>query len=370
MNIAILSPLKEAPSETFIHAHRTLMDGNIFYYHGGSIPRFCEDRPLIQSQADLLILKAKDKFSKFQAKEIALYRSFKKNRINAILAEYGTTGADVLPVCEELNIPLIVHFHGFDASINRVLNEYKVKYRQMFNYAKAIIVVSKAMKAKLAALGVPPQKLILNSYGPGNQFFDVDNSYSQKVFVAIGRFVDKKAPYFTLAAFKEVINIHPDAKLFFGGDGPLLNVCKNLAMFWGLSDSVKFMGVVSPDLVKDLFSKAIAFVQHSMVAGDGDSEGTPVAVLEASAAGLPVISTQHAGIPDVILNNISGILVEEGDVVGMAKAMTKLASDVSLAEKMGQAGREHIRKNFTMTRHIKVLNEIFVNVKKNGNLVG
>ena len=370
MNIAILSPLKEAPSETFIHAHRTLIDGSIFYYYGGSIPAFYENTPLIQNYADFLLLKAKDKFSKFQAKEIALCRSFKKNKIDVVLAEFGTTGAHVYPVCKELNIPLIVHFHGFDASTKSVLEDYEDKYQKMFEYTEVIVVVSKAMKRKLIGLGAPVSKLVLNTYGPNNQFFDLNNSYNNKLFVAIGRFVDKKAPYFTLAAFKNVLDIHPDAKLIFGGDGPLLNVCKNLAMFWGLSDSVDFMGVVSPNLVKDLFSKAIAFVQHSMVAGDGDSEGTPVAVLEASAAGLPVISTRHGGIPDVILENISGVLVEEGDVVGMANAMIKLGNDFFLAQKMGQAGREHIRKNFTMTRHIKVLNEIFVNVKKNGNLVG
>ena len=102
-------------------------------------------------------------------------------------------------------------------------------------------------------------------------------------------------------------------------------------------------------------SNSIAFIQHSVSAANGDSEGTPVAILEASASGLPVISTKHAGIPDVIINYETGILVDEHDVDAMANAMLKLLKEKDLAKKMGQTGKLHIQDNFSMEQYISKL---------------
>ena len=92
-----------------------------------------------------------------------------------------------------------------------------------------------------------------------------------------------------------------------------------------------------------------------LVASSGDSEGTPVAIMEASAASLPVVSTFHAGIPDVILDGITGILVPETDIDKMADAMLTLLNDKELARKMGRAGRERIKSEYSMERYINVL---------------
>jgi glycosyltransferase involved in cell wall biosynthesis len=101
--------------------------------------------------------------------------------------------------------------------------------------------------------------------------------------------------------------------------------------------------------------KARAFVQHSMQANDGDSEGTPLAILEAGASGLPVVSTRHAGIPDVVLDSDTGLLVEEGDVDGMAQCMIRLAESPKLALELGTAARERIAEDFTLDASIRGL---------------
>ena len=89
-------------------------------------------------------------------------------------------------------------------------------------------------------------------------------------------------------------------------------------------------------------------MQHSVRASDGDSEGTPVAVLEAGAAGLPVVATRHAGIMDVVVDGETGLLVDEGDVDGMARCMVQLAREPDVAARLGEKARNHIVAEFSM----------------------
>jgi glycosyltransferase involved in cell wall biosynthesis len=104
--------------------------------------------------------------------------------------------------------------------------------------------------------------------------------------------------------------------------------------------------------VQALMAGARAFVQHSVRTTYGDSEGTPVAVLEASATGLPVVSTKHAGIQDAILHRCTGFLVAEQDVNSMADYMLRLASDSRLAAAMGSAGRQFVLENYSAEKSI------------------
>src|SRR4051794_36516731 len=93
---------------------------------------------------------------------------------------------------------------------------------------------------------------------------------------------------------------------------------------------------------------ADVFCQHSIVDPEtGDEEGLPVAILEAMVHGLPVVSTRHAGIPDAVADGVSGFLVEEGDVAGMARHLARLAADPALRSRMGRAGRRIVEARFT-----------------------
>src|SRR5690606_24279507 len=116
----------------------------------------------------------------------------------------------------------------------------------------------------------------------------------------------------------QIAKNHPDASLIMAGDGVLLNMCQNLARHLEIEKQVLFPGVITPETYRELLSESLAFVQHSITAANGDMEGTPLAVLEAGAAGLPVISTKHAGIPDVIVDGKTGLLCVEHDVATMA----------------------------------------------------
>ena len=359
INLAIVSPMAEVYSETFIKAQKDLLPFKIYYYSDGCKPK------VLEGQGDIFDNSNLEKMAFYSIKALTghnrdwhdykLIRSFRSNRINCVLAQYGQTGAAMLPVCRALEIPLIVHFHGQDASRYQVLEAHKRAYREMFEYAARTIAVSKVMYRKLLDLGCPEDKLVLNTYGPSDLFFDIEPKLESSHFIGIGRFTDKKAPYCTILAFSRILERFPDARLTIGGDGELYYTCSNLVKYLKIEHAVSLPGKITPSKFRELLTEAAAFVQHSVIAGDGDSEGTPVAILEASAAGLPVISTKHAGIPDVILDGETGFLVDEHDVEGMSDAMMTILADHAMAKRLGQAGKERIRNNFSMTRYINKL---------------
>lgn len=363
MNIALFSPNQNIYSETFIHAHKSRLKGNIFYYYGPLYKTFLDGHGSL-SKRGVLYLKIK---RKVLGKTYTWYfeqlikKSLIRQKISVVLAEYGPKAHTLLPIVKSLDLPLIVHFHGFDASIFEVIKKHK-NYKEVFDTAQYIVVVSKKMYKDLLELGCPEKKLIYNVYGPQEMFFEVESKFSTQQFIAVGRFVNKKAPYYLILAFKDVVKKFPEAKLIMAGEGELLSTCKDLVKYFDLQDNIRFPGVVRSDEFQNYLSESIAFVQHSVTAQNGDSEGTPVSILEASAAGLPVISTRHGGISDIIIEGETGFLVEEHDVNKMSDQMIKILENPEMAKKMGQSAKENIKKNYTLERHINLLDSLIAKV--------
>ena len=279
------------------------------------------------------------------------------NKIDAILAEYGMTGADITPIAKEANIPLIVHFHGHDAYHHRYLRDYQARFKELFSYASYIISVSKDMTRQLLTLGAPIDKIVLNPCGPAEKFFNVQPEYGD-IFLAVGRFVETKAPHLTISAFKLLADECPAAKLIMVGDGPLREACMSLAAGLGLVERVEFPGALRHEHTLKLLEKACCFVQHSMTTSDGVKEGTPVAILEAGAACLPVVSTRHAGIADVVQEGLTGFLVDEMDVLGMKNYMQTLFNDRALCRMMGEKARLEVSKKYNIENHICILQKL------------
>jgi len=355
--VAIFSPKQNAYSETFIQAHKKL-PFNIKFYYGGALPSCLESEEAIlevsfPERIRRRVLKG------FSFPEKRLLFSLRKEKVDCVLAEYGPTACESLKVIRYLKIPMIVHFHGYDASQKDVLLRYAEKYKEVFEYAQKIIVVSNKMKESLLGLGCAENKLNLNYYGPDDSFYSLQPTFNDCQFVSVGRFVDKKAPHLIILAFKQVIEAVPEAKLIMVGDGELLTICKSLVRAYQLEKSILFPGILKKSEIKDLFQHSIALVQHSVIAENGDSEGTPVAVLEAQAAGLPVISTYHGGIPDVVINGETGLLSNEFDIESMAANMKRILKEKGLAKQLGDAGRKRVNENFSMEKHLGILqNEI------------
>jgi len=371
INLGIISPDKDAYSETFIGAHWLYLKGNKKFLFNGYLPLESNDGDLKISFS--FFNRAGRKINIFLGQntldfhERKLLSYFNHHHLNVILAEYGLTGTAIMNVCKVGQIPLVVHFHGFDAYMtDNVLHNYKIKYQRMFGIAYKIIAVSRHMQDKLIELGCPAEKIVLNPYGPNEIFFKIAPSRNANIFIAVGRFVPKKAPLITIQAFALVLSYKPSVRLYMVGLGEELNKSKKLVSKLGIERSVQFLGMANRDAIAKLFSQSFAFIQHSVTAENGDSEGTPVAILEAMAAGLPVVSTRHAGIPDIVKENQTGFLVDEYDISDMAAKMIYLLENPEIAEQMGEAGRALIKESFTMKKHISKLDTIIETASRYG----
>ena len=359
--VCVISPQENAYSQTFVRAHKKYLPATIKSLYASDYENLTDEhgplvRPALAARLRRAVLRRSLNLDSNYFQQQALQRFFVRNRVDAVLAEFGPTATLVMNACQKLRVPLIAHFHGFDAYRQQTLEIFGRRYKTLFDISKAIIAVSRDMQTQLQELGAPVEKIYYNSCGVEPSVFSgADPLHSPPTFVAVGRFVNKKAPHLTLLAFKRTLESAPGARLVMIGDGPLWDACYQMTRSLDLAGSVELLGARSQAEVAETMQKARAFVQHSIRTQDGDSEGTPVAVLEASACGLPVVATRHAGIKDAVIDQKSGLLVNEGDVNGMAEHMTRLAQDPQLAAELGKAGREWVSSEYSMEKSIAKL---------------
>ncbi|HMU13472.1 MAG: glycosyltransferase [Bacteroidetes bacterium] len=365
MRIALISPNRNAWSETFIANHIAHLPGVALVLMDGHLPkRDIDGEPLL---APTLVKRVVARVRRADPQDMlraTIARRLKKHRIDVVLAEYGPTGTAMVDVCERAGIPLVTHFHGIDAFHTRILKD-NADYAQLCRAASAVVVVSREMERQLSGLGCPREKLHYNCYGiEVDRFTPADVARSSKTFLAVGRFVDKKAPHLTLTAFAQAQARDPELRLVMAGDGPLWESTRSLAGALGVADAVEFPGVITQDQVAERMRTARAFVQHSVITRDNDHEGTPLSILEAMASGLPVVSTRHAGIPDVVEHEVHGLLCTEGDTRDMAEHMLRLGSEPLLAGRLGAAGRERVVREHQLGDSLRRLHAILENAAR------
>ena len=359
MKIAFFTNKPYDKCETFIKAQIDKLPFEIIHYWGNNLPFNINNNSSLFRK-----IFNKVKIIKSNAFTI-LCKDLSKNKVEVVVAQYGMIGAKLLLVCKKLSLPLVVHFHGHDAVRKSVLDIYNDSYKVMFAYDKVVVVsVSLEMTKRLINIGCPKEKIIYNPYGPNTNFLKLELSYSKPQFIGVGRFVEKKAPYLTILAFNKVLKQYPEAKLILAGTGLLLDSCKDLVEALQIQQQIFFTGQITPQEFQEYIKESLAFVQHSITAQDEDMEGTPVSILEASGAGLPVISTFHAGIPDIILNKETGLLCAEKDFEQMAENMIWVLENKKLAIKMGEKGKLRVSEFFSMDRYISNLSDAIISISK------
>jgi glycosyltransferase involved in cell wall biosynthesis len=174
--------------------------------------------------------------------------------------------------------------------------------------------------------------------------------------IAVGRMVAKKAPILLLDAFRRAHEVYPRLRLDCVGGGPLLAAARQFVQSFRLEHAVRLHGWQTNVAVWRLLAGADVFLQHSVVDDEtGDEEGLPVALLEAMAAGLPIVATRHGGIPEAVEHGATGVLIAEGDVVDMAGQMVRLAMDRDLRLRLGHAAWTRARERFTWERERQAL---------------
>ncbi|MBI3519112.1 MAG: glycosyltransferase family 4 protein [Bacteroidetes bacterium] len=282
-----------------------------------------------------------------------------KNKIRVVFCEYGPSGVMLMPVCKKLNLPLIVHFHGYDAFRDDILNSYGKHYTELFKIAKGSIVVSNDMKQQLINLGCSPDKLHLLPYGIDSDFYK-SNPLREKIYdlVYCGRFVAKKSPLKIIEAFHAVVKKKPNCRLAMIGDGELLDPCKSMAHKLKLDKNIDFLGALKAGNVVEIYQKSRILVNHSVKTNDNDSEGTPLTILEAMSCGLVVVASDHAGIKDVIINNENGFIIPENNWQLFASKLTEVVTDITLHSEISNNAIRTIQENYKLSTYLDNISKI------------
>jgi colanic acid/amylovoran biosynthesis glycosyltransferase len=282
---------------------------------------------------------------------------FRTQGVEKVLGEFGYSGAIMTDICRKLDLPLYVFFRGQDASSFMRRRSWQRRYRRMFQSVAGVFCVSQYLADRVVQAGCPehlihisPSGVVLEDFPPGTP--------EPGRLIAVGRLVEKKAPDLTLEAFARIAAAFPDAHLGMIGDGPLADRCREVVARHGLQHRVTLYGALQHQEVAALMRRASVFVQHSVTAPNGDIEGFPTAIAEAMAVGLPVVATRHSGIPEHVHEGESGLLVDEGDVAGMSRAIEQLLADPDLARRMGRAARIHAERNLDRSRLLRQVREV------------
>lgn len=356
--IAHISPKRFESSSSFIQSNIKGLDGEVVCFYGGYLPTYREHKhlaaPTLWERIAFSILGS---IAGLKKAEYTFYRELRKEQIDLVFVEYGPTANAIYSVIEKLKIPLVIHFHGFDVYHKKTLERHGFNYRRLIPHISLAIAVSLEMKQELMKWGIPESKILYSPCGCQLEFTGQNNFLERNGFIAVGGLVPKKSPITLLKAFVVALSMGSKYDLTIMGDGPLRDECEQFISANNLKDRVKLLGQVDHEEVVLAMQMHSIFVQHSVTSEDGNKEGTPVAVLEAQAMQLPVISTRHAGIPDVVVEGKTGFLVEENDFELMGKMMFQLEMDAETRKKMGVEAYKWVTENWTSAHHLNRINQ-------------
>lgn len=272
-------------------------------------------------------------------------------KYDVIHAHFGPIGDRYRFARHLWHAPYVVTFHGFDFSV-LPLKQGRHCYDRLFATASVIMVNSEHTARRVIELGCPPARI-----AKVTESWDIDGiplathhlRAGEPVRVlTVARLVEKKGVEYALRAMAQVRERVPDARVRYDlvGDGPLRPHLEALIAELRLADCVELHGALPAEDVRRFMAEAHLLVLPSVQASDGDEEGQGVVLVEAQAAGLPVVATTHGPFPEVVAPDISGFLVPERDPTALADRIVTLIQQPELRCQMGRAGRRQVEEHF------------------------
>lgn len=267
--------------------------------------------------------------------------------VSLVHAHFGKDGWLATPISgRHRKLPLVVSFYGRDASAVLRIPVWKRRYERLFAEADRILVLSPHMAGLLEAAGCPGDRILIHSFGidlPRFPFVRRDPPSGDPArLLFVGRLVPKKGLHTALRAVARLDR----CELVVVGDGPGRAAASDLAAELGIACRVSFPGWLPREGVAELMAGCRALLVPSETGRDGDMEGTPTVIFEAMASGLPVIGTEHAGIPWQLDSGRCGSLVPEGDHEALAHAVEELLSPGGRWTSVTEAARARVEACF------------------------
>lgn len=269
-----------------------------------------------------------------------------------IICHFGPVGLRAARGLADVSGPrLWTIFHGYDLSKHLKRFGGGV-YRSLFARGDRFLAVSRLWMARLKEIGCPPDRISLMRMGIDPEAITyAPRRYSPEApfrLLSVGRLVEKKGTETALRAVAELSRIRPELDWSFEivGDGPLRSSLEQTCRELQLNRRVSFSGPRSTEYVKLTLSQVDAFLLPSVTGRNGDMEGIPVALMEAMAAGVPVLSTYHSGIPELVDHGVTGLLAPEKDHVQIAENICRLIDEPALSASLTESARRKVEREF------------------------
>ena len=303
--------------------------------------------------------------------DAALSAFIRHHRIRLIHAHFGPGGTEIMGVAARLGIPLVVTFHGWDVKLNTETNVPMSRYERLYRsrlprlltQASKVICVSQAWHDRVLQLGCPPDKVHTNYLGVDSSFFDGKHrSFDPLSILFVGRLIPRKGVLTLLQALHLLRDRGIDAHLTIVGDGPELDSLQRTAQAHDLP--VNFLGKRNPAEIRAQLRRTALLCAPSTTAGGHSPEALGLVLLEAQAMGVPVVSTWNGGIPETLIDGVTGFLVEQESPADLAGAMARLLDNENLNRSFGQRGRAFVRERFDIDRCYRALEDIYDQVER------
>jgi len=283
-----------------------------------------------------------------------------RDGFDVIHAHFGWAANDFRFLADLWRAPLVATFHaGGDVDYGRGF-DMRTYYADLFQRAATLVTaVSRHTADRLEGLGCPPAKLRLLPTGVDlNEFAFRERSAArgeQVRVLSVGRLVEMKGHEYSIRAMARLRDRQPAVRLDIVGDGPLRAELEALVARLGLGGVVQLHGALPANEVRRLMAEAHLFLLASVEPREGDQEGQTLVLQEAQASGLPVVATDHGPFPEILVPDVSAMLVPERDPDALAGALSELAGRPERWAEMGRAGRAHVEHHYDAGRRAREL---------------
>lgn len=293
-----------------------------------------------------------------------LIEHFKKYHYDILFCHFGTRGLLITKLKEAHyihNTKIIITFHGYDLS-RFLKTEGEDVYKKLKKTADLFLPISLFWKEKLLSLGFDEKKITVHHMGIDINKFNYlkreERTSAPITILSICRFTEKKGINYALLSISELKKQVTNFNYKIVGYGPLEENLQRQCAELGIQEHVSFLGSKNSEEISDLMKTSDIFLLPSITAHDGDMEGIPVVLMEAMATGLPVVSTYHSGIPELVIHNENGLLSKEKNEEGLASNLLSLISNANLRRELGISGRKKVEQEF----NIEILNNTLVDI--------
>lgn len=276
---------------------------------------------------------------------------------------FGHTGVHLLPFLRNWPKPSLVSFHGMDIMQRDDEPGYVDRLKDLLQVLPMVLARSESLADRLVDLGCARGKIRINRTGIPMDGFPflrrTPPANGAWKLVQASRLIEKKGLNVTLRGFSALHKKFPAARLTLAGEGPLQPMLESLAKELHISDAITFAGFLNQEQLAALYRENHIFVHPSQTTEAGDQEGVPNSMLEAMATGLPVVATNHGGIPEAVTSGEDGLLVDERDVTAFTECLFKLCEDTALYGTLSTRAAESVREKFEHSRSIAKLESYY-----------